>query len=122
MRRKIQNCAMIVGLIAAVPFMTSCMSSCTNACLARQRYIVSNDFAAPYLQRIDRVSADAGDAKRINAAIHVIDPWPRYAGYRRIPANGERMAGAVERYRDVSKLPSAPRPITQQATGGISLQ
>jgi hypothetical protein len=69
------------------------------------------DFAAPYLQRTDKIFAGAGDAKEVNAATHVIDPWPRYVGNRRIPADGERMVGAVERYRDVRRLPLAPQPI-----------
>ena len=51
------------------------------------------------------------NAKNVNAATHVIDPWPRYVGNRRIPGNGERMSGAVERYRDVTKLRQAPPPI-----------
>ena len=38
----------------------------------------------------------------MNAATHVIDPWPRYVGNRRIPANGDRMSRAVERYRQGS--------------------
>jgi hypothetical protein len=66
---------------------------------------------AQYIQRSDTITLGAGDAKNVNAATHVIDPWPPYVGNRRIPANGERMTGAVERYRDVSKLPRAPRPI-----------
>lgn len=66
---------------------------------------------AMYIQRSDTITLGAGDAKNVNAATHVIDPWPRYVGNRHIPANGERMVGAVERYRDVSKLPRAPRPI-----------
>lgn len=66
---------------------------------------------AQYIQRSDTITLGAGNAKNVNAATHVIDPWPRYVGNRRIPANGERMTGAVERYRDVSKLPRAPRPI-----------
>lgn len=64
-----------------------------------------------YSQRIDTVTPGAGDAQNTNTAIHVIDPWPPYAGNRRIPGNGERMSGAVERYRDISKLPRAPKPI-----------
>ncbi len=66
---------------------------------------------AQYLQRSDTVTLDAGNAKETNAVTHVIDPWPRYVGNRRIPGNGQRLTGAVERYRDVSKLPQAPRPI-----------
>ena len=34
-----------------------------------------------------------------------LDPWPRASANRRIPANGERMAGAYERYRNVDKPP-----------------
>jgi hypothetical protein len=64
-----------------------------------------------YSQRTETVTPWAGDSKDTNAAIHIIDPWPPYAGNRRIPGNGERMSGAVERYRDVGKLPRAPKPI-----------
>ena len=77
-----------------------------------------------YFQRKDTVTLGAGDAKAVNSATHVIDPWPRYVGNTRIPGNGERMVGAVERYRDVSKLPRAPKPIAvesgsnSQVTGG----
>lgn len=73
--------------------------------------ILIYDFAAPYLQRTDKIFAGAGDAKDVNAATHVIDPWPYYVGNRRIPGNGERMVGAIERYRDTRKLPLAPPPI-----------
>src|SRR5260221_14611889 len=69
------------------------------------------DPAAQYLQRSDKITLSAGNAKEVNAATHVIDPWPPYVGNRRIPGNGERMVGAVERYRDVNKIPLAPRPI-----------
>jgi hypothetical protein len=66
---------------------------------------------AQYVHRSDKITLSAGNASAVNTATHVIDPWPRYVGNRRIPGNGERMAGAVERYRDVSKIPFAPRPI-----------
>jgi hypothetical protein len=67
--------------------------------------------AQEYLQRADTITLSAGNAKEVNSRIHVIDPWPRYVGNTYIPANGERMAGAVERYRDTSKLNGAPRPL-----------
>jgi hypothetical protein len=51
-----------------------------------------------YIQRSDTITLGAGNAKDVNAATHVIDPWPRHAGRRRIPANGERMVGAMQRY------------------------
>jgi uncharacterized phage-associated protein len=66
-----------------------------------------------YLHRSDKITLSAGNAKQVNAATHVIDPWPRYVGNRRIPGNGERMAGAAERYRDVIKIPLAPKAIVQ---------
>ena len=69
------------------------------------------DFSGPYLRRMDGITPGAGNAKDFNAALHVIDPWPRYSGNRNIPANGERMVGAIERYRDVRKLPLAPLPL-----------
>lgn len=78
---------------------------------ASAQEILIYDFAAPYLQRSDKIFAGAGDAKDVNAATHVIDPWPYYVGNRRVPGNGERMVGAIERYRDTRKLPLAPPPI-----------
>ena len=49
------------------------------------------DPAAQYFERKDTIVSGAGDARNVNAATHIIDPWPRYVGNRRIPANGERM-------------------------------
>src|ERR1700674_330633 len=63
-----------------------------------------------YFQRKDTVTLGAGNAKEVNSATHVIDPWTRSVGNARSPGNGERMAGAVELYRDVGKLPRAPKP------------
>jgi hypothetical protein len=57
------------------------------------------DFAAQYFERKDTIVSGAGDARDVNAATHIIDPWPPYVGDRQIPANGERMTGAVDRYR-----------------------
>jgi hypothetical protein len=58
-----------------------------------------SDFFGQYLERKDTIVSGAGDARDVNAATHIIDPWRRNVGNRRIPANGERAAGAVERYR-----------------------
>ena len=54
---------------------------------------------AQYIHRSDTITLSAGNAKDVNAATQVIDPWPRNVGNRRIPANGERMVGAVQRYQ-----------------------
>lgn len=63
------------------------------------------DNATQYAQRSDKVTLSAGNAVAANEAIHTVDPWPRASADRRIPANGERMAGAHERYRNVDKPP-----------------
>jgi hypothetical protein len=71
--------------------------------------------AAQYVNRSDTVTLSAGNAKNVNAATHVIDPWPRYVGNPRIRANGERMVGAVQRYQ----RPQAARsPGQGQGLGG----
>ena len=61
-----------------------------------------------YFQRSDKITLWEGDAKAVNAATHVIDPWPRYVGNRRIPVNGDRLSRAVERYRQGSYRQPAP--------------
>jgi hypothetical protein len=71
-----------------------------------------DDPFAPYAQRTQTITLSAGNAKEANAAIHVIDPWPRYVYDTRIPGDGHRMAEAVERYEDVAKLKQAPKPIS----------
>src|SRR6478752_6506941 len=55
--------------------------------------------AAQYVHRSDTVTLSAGNAKDVNAATHVIDPWPPNVKDRRINGNGERMVGAVQRYQ-----------------------
>src|SRR6476469_2835154 len=63
---------------------------------------------AMYFQRSDTVTLGAGNARNVNAATHIIDPWPRKVGNRRIPGNGDRLSRAVERYRQGSYRPPAP--------------
>jgi hypothetical protein len=60
--------------------------------------------AGQYLDRTDTITTSAGDAQDVNTAIQTIDPWPRNVGNRRIPANGERMSGAIQRYRSPPQL------------------
>ena len=73
-----------------------------------------------YFQRSDKITLWEGDAKSVNAATHVIDPWPRYVGNRRIPVNGDRLSRAVERYRQGSyRQPAAPiSPYVGYGAGG----
>ena len=74
-----------------------------------------------YFQRIDTASVVSGDAREVNAVTQIIDPWPPYARNRRIPANGQRMVGAIDRYQNPKKLgakaPTLAPIITQSLTG-----
>jgi hypothetical protein len=71
----------------------------------------SLDSTQQYFQRADTVTLSAGNAKEVNTRIHVIDPWPRHSGDNTITGNGERMVGAAERYRDISKQSRTSRPL-----------
>jgi hypothetical protein len=82
-------------------------------------YDPSVDYVQQYAQRSQKVTLSAGNTQETNLAIHTIDPWPRYVANKRIPANGQRMAGAVERYRDVSKQGEGPKPLGSEATSNI---
>jgi hypothetical protein len=104
-----------------ITWIVASMTFASAALVASSAMAWDQDFFGMYLQRSDKITLSAGNAKEVNTATHFIDPWPRNVGNRRIPGNGERMAGAAERYRDVSKLPNAPRPIfypTATAGGG----
>jgi hypothetical protein len=75
-----------------------------------------------YFQRIDRASVVSGDARDVNAVTQIIDPWPRHVGNRNIPANGQRMVGAIDRYQNPkllgAKAPTLAPIIIQSLTGG----
>jgi hypothetical protein len=74
-----------------------------------------DDIFAPYRQRLDRATPTSGNAQNVNAATQVITPWPRNVHNRRIPGDGARMVGAVERYRNpLGASGGAPAP---QAAG-----
>ena len=66
------------------------------------------DPAAMYFQRNYSITLDGGDAKAVNAATHVIDPWPRYVGNRNIPVSADRLSRAVTRYNQGSYRQPAP--------------
>ena len=74
-----------------------------------------------YFQRIDTNSVVSGDAREVNAVTQIIDPWPLYARDRRIPINGQRMVGAINRYQNTkllgAKAPTLAPVITQSLTG-----
>jgi hypothetical protein len=108
---------LFAGVIATTMSAAGCAPS--PAVYPPQMYH-SEDYVQQYTQRSDKVTLSAGDDQAVNTRIHTRDPWPPYVADRRIPANGERMAGAVERYRDVSKLKNAPKPLDVQGTSTSS--
>jgi hypothetical protein len=62
-----------------------------------------------YFDRRETVVPYAGDAKAVNQVTMMVDPWPPYSANRNIAFNGERMQGAVERYRTHSVIrPMSP--------------
>jgi hypothetical protein len=80
------------------------------------------DELTQYVQRSDTLSVVSGDARNVNAVTQIINPWPRYARDRRIPANGQRMVGAINRYQNPRLLgaqaPTLAPVITQDLQGG----
>jgi hypothetical protein len=72
--------------------------------------VLDNPFAE-YFQRDIRMTPDGGNANDVNAAIHTIDPWPRYARHTRIPGNGQETVDAVQ------QLYRAPHPFTGSSGG-----
>jgi hypothetical protein len=52
-----------------------------------------------YFDRRETVALGAADHRDSNRVAQMIDPWPRYVGRREIAFNGQKMQGAVERYR-----------------------
>jgi hypothetical protein len=73
--------------------------------------LAGNDEMDRYYQRSDTITLSAGDAKAVNAATHVINPWPPGVGDRRIVSDGRRMVGAVTRYRNGARPPDPLPPI-----------
>ena len=78
------------------------------------------DAKEQYTQRVDKVTVTAGNAQAVNTRIHEIDPWPRYVGDKRIAANGEKMARAVERYRLQGPRPLPIERTSSAAAGGAA--
>jgi hypothetical protein len=52
-----------------------------------------------YYDRRESILLGADDAVASNIAVQTIDPWPPNSVNRRAPANGERVAAAIKRYR-----------------------
>jgi hypothetical protein len=66
-----------------------------------------------YVQRTDRITMSAGDAKEVNAVTHMYTPWPRGVSDRRIVTDGARMEHALERYRRGAEPPDSMPNVPQ---------
>lgn len=71
-----------------------------------------------YFQHTDRITLSAGDAKEVNAAAHMLTPWPLGVGDRRIVGDGARMQRAIERYHRGARPPD---PLPEIGLGGTPL-
>ena len=58
-----------------------------------------------YFDRRETVALGADDHIGTNRVAQMIDPWPANVDKREIAFNGEKMQGAVERYRTGRTLP-----------------
>lgn len=63
---------------------------------------------SPYLRRQDRIALSAGDAVAVNAATHVIDPWPARARDGAIGFDGAKQQRAIQSYH--RQGPDSPAP------------
>lgn len=52
-----------------------------------------------YFDRRETIALGADDHIAVNSVEQMVDPWPRHVGNKNIAFNGERLQGAVERYR-----------------------
>jgi hypothetical protein len=68
----------------------------TALCCGGCYRLLGNDEGERYFQRKDTVTLSAGDAARVNAMTHTINPWPQGVGDRRIPMEGRRAVSAIE--------------------------
>ena len=68
----------------------------TALCCGGCYRLLGNDEGERYFQRKDTVTLSAGDAARVNAMTHTINPWPQGVGDSRIPMEGRRAVSAIE--------------------------
>ena len=68
-----------------------------------------------YLARNEGVTSFAGNAHAANEAKMVVDPWPANVDNTDIPADGQRMADAVQKYK------TANAPDAKKETGDVDI-
>lgn len=72
-----------------------------------------------YLDRSEGVTSFAGNQLAANEAKMVDDPWPRYAEETHIHHDGQRLSGAVTKYRSANSTKSStPASGAASTTGG----
>ena len=71
--------------------------------------------ADQYLDRRETVGLSAGDAIAANQVTQIVDPWPAYSGDKNLALNGQKMQGAVERYR-TGKVTQPVDPMNLKST------
>jgi hypothetical protein len=94
----------------------SCLRALASAFVCGSLLAACSDL---YYDRRDTISFQAGDAVATNKVTHAVDVWPQAAGYRDIESNGQKMQGAVERYRTNKVTPPVgmdTSSITPQST------
>jgi hypothetical protein len=88
--------------------------------------LYGHDEVDRYAQRADTITMSAGDAKEVNARAHMVTPWPREVGDRRIPAQGERVERAMNRYyrrsQEQKGAPSTVINVNANAVAGTNGQ
>ena len=84
-RPKINRSARMIAVALSVAGYGTWLAGCSNVDM--------------YLDHRDSVALGAGDAIAGNTAEQVVDPWPPLSGDKNVPANGQKMQAAVERYR-----------------------
>ena len=111
----------------------SCPSNTRAALVLTALAVFLSGCSDIYFDRRETVVPYAGDAKQINQVTMMVDPWPPYSANRNVAFNGERMQGAVERYRtrnvirpmnpitsDAGSQPQPPADYTTEQVKGIS--
>lgn len=96
---------MTLGQILVLTVMASAVAGCTGE-------LPFDDPFEHNTARSQSITLSAGNAEKSNEAIHIIDPWPRYVYDTHIQGDGQRLAAAVDRYKDVTKLKEAAKPIS----------
>jgi len=89
-----------VRALAAATALSAVLAGCANPGL--------------YLDRRDTIVLSGGDSIAANVIEQTVDPWPPHSGDNRLAENGQRMQGAVERYR-TNKVTIPINPTTSTA-------